>query len=144
MKARPMVLHVVVVLWFCVSLRAEAQEGSDQALIQGTWQCVKTIKEGKQVDQYVGVRAIIQGNSLTWVFPQPDGTTRTTKAIFVLDATKDPKWFDWYAEDKPTQVHKRLYTLEGDSLTWSTNLGTEGRPESFSAGKWQYIMKRVN
>jgi uncharacterized protein (TIGR03067 family) len=136
-------LPVIVLSWLVIPVQGQAQEKTDQELIQGTWECVITIKEGKQVDQYVGVRAIMQGNRLTWIFPQRDGTTRTTKAVFTLDTTKNPKCFDWYTEDKPAQVHKRLYILEGDTLTWSTNLGMEARPESFEAGKWQFIMKRV-
>ena len=125
--------------------RVEAQETpkSDQELIQGTWECVTTLKEGKQVQQYVGVRAILQGSRLTWIFPQPDGTKKSARAIFVLDPSKNPKWFDWYVEAKPAEIHKRLYTLEGDTLVWSTNLGTGPRPESFNAGKWQFVVKRV-
>ena len=143
MIRRMWLLALVVLSWLVIAVACQAQEKNDQDLIQGTWECVTTIKEGKQVQEHVGVRAIMQGNSLTWIFPQPDGTTRSTKAIFVLDTTKNPKYFDWYTEDKPTLIHKRLYILEGDTLTWSTNLGAEERPESFTAGKWQFTMRRV-
>ena len=143
MAPRILLQALVVIALSVVPVLGEAQEKSDQELIQGTWECVTTMKEGNQVQQYVGVRAIMEGNRLTWVFPQPDGTTRTTKAIFILDTSKNPKYFDWYTEDKPTQIHKRFYVLEGDTLTWSTNLGPGPRPETFSAGKWQFVMKRV-
>lgn len=135
---------VVTALSTTMSLAAEPGKArSDQELLQGTWECVSTLKDGKKVKTYVGVRAIFQGNRLTWIFPQPDGTTKTAKAIFTIDPEQSPKHFDWYLEGKPAEVHRRLYTLEGDTLRWSTNLGTEPRPATFDAGQWQFTMRRV-
>jgi len=126
--------------------RAGAEEllaGNDQQRIQGTWLCIATLNDGKQVTKYVGVRAVMQGNRLTWFFPQPDGKMQTTEALFQIDVSQNPKHFDWYLKQKSDQIHKRLYILEDDVLIWSTNLGTEDRPESFSTGRWQFVMKRL-
>jgi uncharacterized protein (TIGR03067 family) len=121
----------------------------DQKLIQGTWQCVVTIYGGKQDPHYVGVRAVIEGNHLTWVFPQPGGAPpKTQKAVFHLDPGQNPRQMDWYPESNPSDVHRRLYVLEGDLLLMSTNLRNESpregvRPTSISAAPWLFVCKRV-
>jgi uncharacterized protein (TIGR03067 family) len=121
---------------------AAAGEKSDQEKLQGTWECVETHMDGKRVDMYLGVRAKIDGNHLTWLFPK-DGKFTETKATFTIDPTKDPKQFDW-TPDGTKEVHQRLYELDGDVLKWSTNLGPDApRPAKFSEGKWQFTMKRL-
>ena len=121
---------------------AAADDKSDLKKLQGAWECVETLKDGKRVDTYVGVRAIIKDNTLTWLFPK-DGKFTAVKATFKIDSTKDPKHFDWTPAGK-TEVHKRLFQFDGDRLKWSTNLGDNTpRPTRFSEGKWQFTMKRV-
>jgi hypothetical protein len=85
----------------------------------------------------------MQGNRLVWTFPQPGGKAKVVSAVFRLGLQPNPRHFDWYTEDQPHDVHKRLYLLEGNTLIWSTNLGNEARLESFIAGRWQFVMKRV-
>jgi uncharacterized protein (TIGR03067 family) len=143
--AQALLLTAVSAAW---SLGAE-KAPSDQSLIEGTWECVASLKDGTPVKNYVGVRAIMQGERLTWIFPKPDGTKLTRHAIFKIDPTKNPKHFDWRPEDKPEEIHRRLYVLEGNKLTWVSNLGMAGhehedvRPESLDAGKWRFVMNRV-
>jgi uncharacterized protein (TIGR03067 family) len=121
---------------------AAAGEKSDLEKLQGTWECVETLMDGKRVDTYVGVRARIKDHHLTWFFPR-DGKFTQVQATFTIDPTKDPKHFDWTPEGTK-QVHKRLYDLDGDVLKWSTNLGADApRPARFSEGKWQFTMKRL-
>jgi uncharacterized protein (TIGR03067 family) len=128
--------------WTVAVKPAVADERSDLKKRQGTWECVETLKDGKRVDTYVGVRAVIKGKTLTWLFPK-DGKFTAVKATFTIDATKDPKQFDWSPKGKE-EVHKRLYKFDGDRLKWSTNLGTKApRPAKFSEGKWQFTMKRL-
>lgn len=121
------------------------EPGGDEELIQGTWVCIAALKDGKETDQFVGVRAVMRGNRLTWSFPSRDGSTRTEIASFTLDTTQNPKHFDWNSETKPGENHKRLYVLRGDVLLWSTNIGAQRsiRPETFKAGQWLFVMKRV-
>jgi uncharacterized protein (TIGR03067 family) len=118
---------------------------SDQELIQGTWECVATIKDGKQVTEFVGVRAILKETQLVWMFPQPDGSYKAGRGTFTLDPDQNPKHFDWSMQDKPEAVHRRLYVLAGDILIWSTNLGAGApRPETFTAGACLFVMKRLH
>jgi uncharacterized protein (TIGR03067 family) len=116
----------------------------DQQLIQGTWECVISLNDGKPVTPYVGVQAEMRGNRLTWIFPRPDGTKKVSQARFRLDPSQSPKHFDWSYDEKPDDVHERLYILQGDILIWSTNLKpARPRPASFTAGQWLFVMKRV-
>jgi uncharacterized protein (TIGR03067 family) len=125
-----------------VATRGIADDKADVEKLQGSWECVGTLKDGKRVDTYVGVRVVIKDNHLTWVFPK-DGKFTEVKATFTIDSTNDPKHFDWTPDGKK-EVHKRLYEFDGDVLKWSTNLGADTpRPAKFSEGKWQFTMKRL-
>lgn len=86
---------------------------------------------------------MLQGDRRTWLFPRPDGSQQVVKAVFTLDASQDPKHFDWSGVDKPEEIYKRFYVLAGDVLLWSTNLGAGPRPASFHAGHWLFVMKRL-
>ena len=114
---------------------------SDEERLQGTWVCIITLKDGKQVADFIGVRAVMQGNRLTWHFPGPGGSERVGKATFSIDASQNPKHFNWQEANAP-RVHRRLYVQEGDVLIWSANLGDGPLPPHFSAGQWQFVMRR--
>ncbi len=117
-------------------------QATDQQRLQGTWECIATLRDGKQVRDYVGVRAVIEDNRLTWHFPQADGSERVVKATFAIDPSQNPKHFDWYPEGGG-RSHHRLYILEGDTLIWSDDLGNAPRPAHFNAGRWQFVTRRV-
>lgn len=136
------ILIASVAGWLVVPTPAAADDKSDLEKLQGTWECVETLMDGKPVDMYVGVRAIIKDNTLTWLFPK-DAKFTEVKATFTIDSTKDPKHFDWIPNGKQ-EVHKRLYEFDSNRLKWSTNLGANTpRPAKFSEGKWQFTMKRL-
>ena len=140
---RPCALSLVLaVLWFACG---SAQTGAAGALqeLQGKWRCVSSLKDGKHVDVYVGVEAHMEGEALTWYFRQADGTMKPRSAVFHIDPQQNPKHFDWHYVDKPEEVHRRLYLVAGDILIWSTNLPAAQRPETFTAGGWQFVMKRL-
>jgi uncharacterized protein (TIGR03067 family) len=116
---------------------------SDSQQLQGTWVCTATAKEGNEIQDFVGVRALIKDDELTWFFPQPDGTYRRQQAKFRIDPTQRPKHFDWWADDKPDAADLRIYSLAADELRWATNLDRKTRPATFEAGLWQFTMKRA-
>src|SRR2546423_1330125 len=117
------------------------EQPSDEQALQGKWVCVDATKNGKKVADYLGVRIVINGDKLTWFFPQKDGSYREQKGEFKIDSAK--KFFDWWKLDEPAKVDQRLYTLTGAMLRWSTNLDWKTRPETFDAGIWQFAMKRI-
>lgn len=114
---------------------------SDQELLQGTWECTATIKDGQKVQTYVGVRAVIEGDNLTWYYPKNDGTYNTEKCKFRIDAAK--KHFDWWRPAKPESVEVRLYSVTETELRMSTNLDYKTRPAAINQGKWQFVCRRV-
>jgi uncharacterized protein (TIGR03067 family) len=91
---------------------------SDQRLLQGTWICVATFKDGQPVQTFVGVKAIIRDDRMTWIFPQGDGGEAAEEAAVTIDANQ--RHFDWYyLTSGPSKMHRRLYSLEGDTLRWA-------------------------
>lgn len=125
------------------SLAAGAQAAkSDHELMQGTWVCVSTVKDGKVVKDYVGVRAVIAGDNLTWYFPRTDGSYTKGECKFRIDPSKNPKQFDWWLVRRPETIDQRLYVVNERALGWSTNLDYKTRPEKFASGRWIYAMQR--
>lgn len=121
-----------------------ADNAKDKELLQGTWVCVVTLKDGQAVETYVGVRAKIEGDTLTWYFPQKDGSYREQKNSYRIDSSKNPKHFDWWIADKtPISPDFRLFTVTDGQLRMLTNLDYKTRPATFEAGKWQFTCKRV-
>ena len=114
---------------------------TDLDLIQGTWECVAAFEDGKPVESFAGVLATFQGNRLTWKRMPMEGS-QTIEATYTLDPTKSPKHLDWVPNGS-NDAHKRIYSLDEDTLRMSTNFGSNPRPASFEAGKWQFVMKRV-
>ena len=122
---------------------AKAQEQDDAELIQGTWICVAALHEGEEVDNYVGVMATMTEDELIWHFPQEDGTYGDLACEYSIDPDENPKHYDWVNPNRPDDVHHRYYILTENTLIWSGDLGTEPRPENFTAGHWQFVMERV-
>jgi uncharacterized protein (TIGR03067 family) len=130
-------------LTFAAPSRA-ADPQNDQNQIQGTWLCIATLQNGKQVPNYVGVKGIMKGNKLTWIFPLPGGKQNVQDAVFELDPSQNPKHYTWYLESSPNVRHQRLYVLSGDTLLMSSpEKGGQPRPENFNAGHYFFICKRV-
>lgn len=117
--------------------------GDDVDDMQGSWKCVASLKDGKEVKDYVGARAVIDGGQLTWYFLKSDGTETPREARFTVNESANPKHFDWHYVESPDKLQRRLYVLQGDVLIWSTNLPATERPANFSAGQWQFVMQRV-
>jgi uncharacterized protein (TIGR03067 family) len=116
---------------------------SDLELLRGAWVCVATMKDGEAVENYVGVRAVIEGDQLTWFFPNPDGTYREQKNKFRIDAHAQPKQFDWWPVDQPDAVDRRIYTVSDTSLRMAANLDGKTRPKSFESARWQFVCRRM-
>jgi uncharacterized protein (TIGR03067 family) len=140
---RQALLLAALALQLCPA--ASAQE-TDRDKLQGTWVCETTVENGKETKNYVGVRGVIDGEYLTWHYPRKDGSYVVKSGTFRIDRADELKHFDWWYLESPDLVDRRLYTLEGDTLRWSTNLGrktTKTRPATFDAGRYQFTMKRV-
>ena len=92
---------------------------------------------------FVGVKGIIKGNALTWVFPRVDGREVREEGRFAIDPRQ--KHFDWYyVSEGPSKLHRRLYAVDRDTLHMADNFGKGGRPASFDQAIWRFVCKRVD
>ena len=123
-------------------LQVPSRPSQTTNVLQGTWVCVATIKDGKQVSTAVGVRAVIEGNNMTWYSPSGDGTYKVQQTRFRIDTDREPKQFDWWAVENPEKIDFRIYSLSDDVLRWATHLDYKTRPETFTSGHWQFTMQR--
>lgn len=110
--------------------------------LEGTWLCVEALRNGKSVDNFVGVRAVMQGNSLTWIYPQRNGNDLKHACRFTIDATRSPRHFDWHLSDQPTKLRRRLYKIENGMLYWATNQSAT-RPAHFDDAEWIFRCRRT-
>lgn len=110
--------------------------------LDGTWLCVEATRQGKTVDSFVGVRAVVQGRNLTWIYPRADGNDLRHASRFSVDNTRSPGHFDWHLKDSPQTVRRRLYKIENGMLHWATNQSTI-RPRSFDDAEWIFRCRRT-
>ena len=135
-------LTVVFLVFGACHTRADEPGKTDKDLLQGTWVCTQTLKEGEKVETYVGVRAEFKGDELTWHYPKKDGTFATEKCKYRIDEEK--QHFDWWRPAKPESVEVRFYSVTETELRMATNLDYKTRPEAIDQGKWQFTCQRVS
>lgn len=138
----PLIATLVTIVG--LSTQASAQERApltDHQLFQGTWICTATLKDGQPVQTWVGVQAVIEGDNLTWHYPQKDGSYTSEKCKFRIDETR--RHFDWWRPAKPQSIDPRCYSISRDVMHMSTNLDFKNRPEAVNSGKWQFTCRRV-
>lgn len=124
-------------------LGAPESAPDDHARLQGTWVCVETLRNGAPVATWVGVKALFDGDNLTWFYPRSDGTYSESKCQYTIDSAAQPRHFDWHALDAPQKVDQRLYKVDGDTLRMATDLSFKSRPVSFEMAVWRFKCVRV-
>jgi len=122
----------------------------DLEKLQGTWQLVSGVVDGKKLpDKEVkNTQIIIKDN--TFVLPNASGVGTSPKGTFIINPNSDPKQVDSTATDGPNvgKVSLGIYEFEGDSQ--KTCFGTPGgaRPTELSSkpssGNILQVWKRVN
>lgn len=124
------------VLPHVAALRAQKER------LQGTWVCEAATVDAKDSPRFLGIVGVIDGDSLTWHYPQKDGSSVARPAGYRIDPTDHPGHFDQWRPERPEVVDRRLYALDGDVLRWSTNLDGKTRPRSMEDGRFQFTMRR--
>ena len=134
------VLAVVAVL-FCVALtgaREEPQDGpdSDKQRIQGTWEFVKVLDQGMEQLMPEGMRVVITARMFTVERDGQDSLGQT----YTLDATKEPKQMDLFAEIDPGRPIRQpgIYVLDGDKLTIAHAAQGKPRPKTFESKRGDF------
>lgn len=122
----------VVGLGFLAAGFSLAQEGvrREMARLEGTWQLVSAVKDGKKTpeDVIAKIRVVIKGGKHSVFF----GKEAAVKEIpFVIDPTKNPKTtVDTLPDGR--KIHG-IYKLEGDVLTSCVAEPNQAAPKRFAA-----------
>lgn len=123
-----------------------AEDRSDRSVLerlQGEWLCIETLEDGEPSQRYLGVRAVIEKDRLTWKFPEEDGSMRRQEAAFRLKPDVAPVHFDWWNLEARENVEQRLVEFtDRDQFRWASNAGRQ-RPTSFDAARFVFVMAKI-
>jgi len=100
---------------------------ADLKALQGTWQLIKAVKEGKNTDKEVkAVTMVIEKDSLTI----KDGK-RDERVTIKVDPKKKPHEIDLEVGKGKSRIVKGIYKLEKDQLSIRFGEPGKDRPTSF-------------
>jgi uncharacterized protein (TIGR03067 family) len=114
-----------------VLLSAADEKPKDAESIQGAWDAVEVVVEGKaQAAGETKKMSVVFKNELMSVLIDGKEEERYT---FKLDSTKNPKNID-VSEKDGKEPAEGIYELDGDSLKlcWNSANKVKGRPENFT------------
>jgi uncharacterized protein (TIGR03067 family) len=121
--------------------RPTARAGNDLARLQGTWEAVRFVQNGKP-DTTLKHTFAIEKEMLTHQIYQDGKLTDTLMFRLQLNDTSSPKRIDYFTKSGPAIVHG-IYALEGDSLKLCNVPAMLPRPEEFAsvAGGQQQLLE---
>jgi uncharacterized protein (TIGR03067 family) len=112
--------------------------------LQGTWVQVSATEDGKTLEYPEEFRAVLQVTGNCFVFGL-GSAVEGIPSTATLGATTTPKTIDARNPNRPSEVSRFIYKLEGDSLTLACfdRRKNAPRPSSFTAqGVTVYTFKR--
>ena len=124
-----------------LNLTTAGEKQNDQQAIQGTWELVSGVFDGKPSKVQGGVWALSKSHVI-YSFEAKDE--------YILYPDKNPKWIDFIdvqADKKPRKFYG-IYALDGNSLTICLGIKEEKRPAKFEStegsGQNLITLKRIS
>ena len=116
---------------------------TDRRTIQGTWEYVSALRDGKPYKPPIGVRITFAGDKVRRVIGE-----KTHEHGFKLDPKKNPKQISLIRTvNGKAEVSTGIYRLEADSITWCFNLPGRPIPKTLATksgdGLTLCVLKRV-
>jgi uncharacterized protein (TIGR03067 family) len=134
----------------CVSAKKAQENQTDLEKLQGAWQLISGVVDGKELsnEEVKNTQIIIKGN--TFVFPNASGVGTSSKGTFTINPNADPKQVDSTATDGQNvgMVSLGIYEVEGERQ--KTCFGSPGKPRPIEfnskpgSGNILQVWKRVN
>jgi uncharacterized protein (TIGR03067 family) len=109
----------------------DAASKTDLARMQGTWQLVSAMEDGKPLphDKVKETSIVVEGDTFRFPRLAEDGTS--SAGTFKLDATKTPKEMDSMSAEK--EVVLGIYEMGGDSYKVCFSPAGKSRPSEFAS-----------
>jgi len=135
-----LILAALATIAAAVATHAANPSADEVKNLQGEWQAVETLAQGKKRDKddtfVQGLKFIIKGEEL--VIPNPTGTRPDRRKTYKLDSAKSPKEIDLTHHDgaEKDRTTAAIYRLDGDRLTICMPYFTDDlslRPTEFKA-----------
>ena len=129
----------------CESPKKVQEVQNDLEKLEGTWQLVSGVVDGKELpaEEVKNTQIITKGN--TFEFPNASGVGTSPKGSFVINPDADPKQLDSTATNGPDvgKVSLGIYEVEGDNQ--KTCFGPPGgsRPAEFISTPGSGIILQV-
>jgi uncharacterized protein (TIGR03067 family) len=104
---------------------------NDLALMQGTWQLVSAMEDGKSLaeDKVKQTTIVVKGS--TFRFPELAEDATSTAGTFTLDATKKPKEMDSISAEQVVTLG--IYEMKEDSYKVCFAPAGKSRPSEFAS-----------
>ncbi len=138
--------NVAVVLAAVLLIGAEKKDKeaeTDKQMIQGTWEYVSALRDGKPYKNPIGVRITFAGDKLTRIIGK-----KTHEHGYKLRPKEKPKQVSLIRRSNgKAEVSTGIYRLKADTLTWCFNLPGKPIPKTLATKKGDgltvCVLKRV-
>jgi uncharacterized protein (TIGR03067 family) len=116
--------------------------------LDGTWELITTVFDGKRDDVPEGKRSLIDFRGNTYTLKLADNLGGGTGTI-QIDPSKQPKFLDQFVQEGPDkgEIYPGIYELEEDKLQICFVSQAGGRPTEFTAerdsNRMLYIYRRL-
>jgi uncharacterized protein (TIGR03067 family) len=116
---------------------------TDKQILQGTWEYVSAIRDGKPYKTPIGVQITFAGDNITRNIGK-----KTHEHKYRIDPSKTPKQISLIAmKDGKEEISTGIYSLKGDTLNWCFNLPGKPIPKTLGSKEGDEltlcVLKRV-